>query len=545
MWAIRAVGHCQRRMRGRRITAWSFYFFIGAMAAVVPASGQQRGGVLRVYHRDSPGSMSIHEEGTISTIIPMMGVFNNLVVFDPQVPQDTMTSIIPDLATGWRWSDDGTELTFTLRDGVNWHDGKPFTAQDVKCTWNLLADRAPQKFRVNFRAPWYGNLAEVTTYGDRQVTFHLRRRQPAFLSFLASGVSPVYPCHVSPQEMRQHPIGTGPFRFLEFKPNVDIKLVRNPDYWKPGRPYLDGIDYAIIPDRSTAVLSFIAGQQDMTFPYEVTPALRKQINSDDPGAICQTVPLNVSVTMLVNRRQPPFDNPDLRRAMALAVDHSAFLHILGEGQAYVGGVMLPPPDGVWGLPSDMLADLPGFDPDVGANRERARAIMTHLGYGPTHPLKVTLAARDLALYRDPATILMDQLRQIWIDGDLNLIETANFGPMLNRHDFSLVLSLVGDPLDEPDQDLYENYTCGSPRNYGGYCNPEVDRLIEAQSMEPDLEKRKNLVWQIDRRLQEDGARTILYHLRGTTCWQPQVKGISLAVNSIYNNWRMEDLWLDR
>lgn len=499
---------------------------------------------MRVYHRDSPGSMSILEEGTISTVIPMMGVFNNLVVFDPRVPQNSINSIVPDLATAWHSSADGTELTFTLREHVNWHDGEPFTAADVKCTWDLLTDRAPQKLRVNFRAPWYWNLAEVTTNGDREVVFHLKRPQPAFLSLLAAGVSPVYPCHVSPQEMRQHPIGTGPFKFVEFNRNVGIKLVRNSDYWKTDRPYLDGIDYTIIPDRSTAILAFIAGRLDMTFPYEVTPALQKQVNTDDPEAICQTVPLNVSVTMLINRNRPPFDSPDLREAMALGVDRKAFLDILGDG-AYAGGVMLPPPEGIWGLPGDMLIDLPGFAPDVSANRERAKAIMARLGYGQTNPLKITLAARDLALYRDPATILMDQLRQIGIDSDLKLIETANFGPMLNRHDFGVVLSLVGDPLDEPDQDLYENYTCGSPRNYGGYCDPEIDRSIDAQSMEPDREKRKKLVWQIDRRLQQDGARTILYHLRATTCWHPQVKGINLAVNSIYNNWRLEEVWLER
>jgi len=104
---------------------------LGAVAA--PAMAQKPGGTLRIYHRDSPASMSVHEEGTIGVIMPMMGVFNNLVVFDQNVPQNSEASIVPDLATSWAWNQDHTALTFKLRDGVKWHDGKPLTSADVKC----------------------------------------------------------------------------------------------------------------------------------------------------------------------------------------------------------------------------------------------------------------------------------------------------------------------------------------------------------------------------------------------------------------------------
>src|ERR1700741_268041 len=116
-----------------------------ALAAGV-AVGQQRGGVLQVAHRDSPASMSTLEEVTISTVAPMMAVFNNLVIFDQHVPQNTMQSIMPDLATGWSWNEDGTELTFRLREGVRWHDGQPFTAKDVECTWDMLLGNSATKF---------------------------------------------------------------------------------------------------------------------------------------------------------------------------------------------------------------------------------------------------------------------------------------------------------------------------------------------------------------------------------------------------------------
>jgi peptide/nickel transport system substrate-binding protein len=200
--------------------------------------------------------MSIYEETTLSTLMPTMGVFNNLVVFDPDEKQNRLDKIVPDLAESWSESDDGKKLTFKLRDGVKWHDGKPFTANDVKCSWDLLLGRGKDKLRINARESWWTNLNEVTADGESHATFHLKRPQPSFLALLASGFSPVYPCHVAPHEMRQHPIGTGPFKFVEFKPNQSIRLTRNTEYWKPTKPYLDGIDFTIIPNRSTAMLAF-------------------------------------------------------------------------------------------------------------------------------------------------------------------------------------------------------------------------------------------------------------------------------------------------
>src|SRR5271163_1157606 len=172
---------------------------------------QKQGGILKMYNPDSPASMSIHEEATIISERPMMGVFNNLLMFDQHVKQSSLSSIVPDLATGWSWNEDGTELTLPLREGISWHDGKRFTAKDVQCTFDMLTGKSSEKLRVNPRKSWYRNLEVVTTNGDYEVTFHLKRPQPAFLTALAGGYSPIYPCHVTPRDMRSHPVGTGPF----------------------------------------------------------------------------------------------------------------------------------------------------------------------------------------------------------------------------------------------------------------------------------------------------------------------------------------------
>src|SRR5438045_6708416 len=187
-----------------------------AMIAAHAAAAQKSGGILNISHFDSPASMSLHEEATAAALRPMMGVFNNLVMYRQDVAQASLQSIVPDLATSWSWSEDGTELTFPLRQGVKWHDGKPFTAKDVKCTWDMLQGKTAEKLRVNPRKAWYRNLEEVTTSGDHEVTFGLKRPQPAFLALLASGFSPVYPCHVPAKAMRLNPVRTAPVQSVDF-----------------------------------------------------------------------------------------------------------------------------------------------------------------------------------------------------------------------------------------------------------------------------------------------------------------------------------------
>src|SRR5919201_4913789 len=171
---------------------WSFAAAGGLLAALSlcePAQAEKQGGVLRMPMITSPASMSIHEESTIAALGPMMGVFNNLIMFDQHVPQNSLSSNVPDLAESWTYAEDGKSLTFKLRQGVKWHDGKPFTAADVKCTWELIAGTAPDKLRVNPRKSWYRNLESISVESDYQVTFNLKRPQPSFIALLASGWS--------------------------------------------------------------------------------------------------------------------------------------------------------------------------------------------------------------------------------------------------------------------------------------------------------------------------------------------------------------------
>jgi peptide/nickel transport system substrate-binding protein len=520
-----------------------------AILSSSPALAQKSGGTLRVYHRDQPASASILEEATISTNMPYMAVFNNLVFFDPGEKINSADKLVAELATSWAWSADGTQLTFKLREGVKWHDGKPFTSKDVVCTWSALAGlqkvAGAEAMRKNPRKVWYQNLKDIKANGDYEVTFVLGRPQPSLLAMLAAGYSPVYPCHVPAAQMRSKPIGTGPFKFVEAKRNESIKLVRNPEYWDKGKPYLDAIEWTIIENRSTRILAFTSGQFDLTFDSDITYPLLKDVMAQDPKAVCEPRPTNVSNNLIVNRDAPPFDNPKIRFAMSMVFDRKVFVDILSQGHDKVGASMLPAPEGVWGMPTEVLQTLPGYGPDVEKNRAEARKIMESLGYNEKNTLKIKVSTRNIAVYRDPAVILIDQLKTIYIDAELDPVDTAVWFSKVARKDYQVGLNLTGQGVDDPDANFYENYSCGSERNYTGYCNKDVDQLIDAQSREPDKEKRKKLVWDVERKLAEDVARPIISHNTGSTCTQPYVKGLVLQHNSIYNGWRFDQVWLDR
>jgi peptide/nickel transport system substrate-binding protein len=277
----------------------------------------------------------------------------------------------------------------------------------------------------------------------------------------------------------------------------------------------------------------------------VTIPLLKDIKTQLPNAICEVGMASESIGVLVNRAVAPFDNADVRRAMALTLDRKSFIDILGQGEGKIGGALMPPPDGVWGMPQEMLQNLPGYSGDVQKNRDEARALMQKAGYGPDKRIPVKISTRNLAVYRDPAAILIDQLKEIGIDGELDAIETAQWVPKLIKKDYKVGLNVLGTAVDDPDVYFYQNYVCNSARNYTGYCDKEFDKMVDQQSMEADPAKRKKLVWEIDHKLQEDLARPVIYHLRAATCWQPEVKGLTMMTNSQYNGWRFEDIWLDK
>ena len=142
-------------------------------------------------------------------------------------------------------------------------------------------------------------------------------------------------------------------------------------------------------------------------------------------------------------------------------------------------------------------------------------------------------------------LLNSQLKEIYIDADLDIVDTTQWYPKMTRKDYAIGAVPIETGVDDPDQMFYENFYTGAARNYAGYSDPEFDKLVDLQSLEVNPEKRKQIVWQIERKLADAAVRPVLFYPVGASCWQPYVKGLTIMVNSIYNGWRMEDVWLDK
>jgi peptide/nickel transport system substrate-binding protein len=184
-------------------------------------------------------------------------------------------------------------------------------------------------------------------------------------------------------------------------------------------------------------------------------------------------------------------------------------------------------------------DLDGSCAKRGAEGHHALAL-----HEIAHDLVGKAEARDLPPARNAATLLIDHLKQIDIAGELEIIDTSLYYPKILRKDFSVgVNGQTSGP--DPDPTLDALYSCGSSVNWDGYCNADVDKMIEQQSIEGDAARRKQILWAIERKLAEDVARPIIFYNRFATCWQPYVKGPTMMVDSIFNSNRREDWWLDK
>jgi peptide/nickel transport system substrate-binding protein len=283
----------------------------------------------------------------------------------------------------------------------------------------------------------------------------------------------------------------------------------------------------------------------MTGAQTVNPLIMKDIRAQVPNAVCSTGGSNSIGVVLMNLSVPPFENPKVRRAISLGLDRNAFIS-MRQGEAQLGGIMMSSPYGNWGVTSTQLAALPGFGKDVERNRAEARKLMEEAGYGPNRKLKVTFMVKTTApAFTAGATLAMDQLRQIHIEGAIEQKEFSLFYTTMRNGAYTMAFDILGSALDDPDVVLYDAFRCNAIRNYGKYCNREVEAKIDEQSATADPAKRKQLVQALDVFLQQEVARAVLFNSISTTCWHPYVKGYVRSKNGIYTHHRMEDVWLDK
>ena len=520
---------------------------LGGALATGPAEGQapKSGGSLNVMLReDLSQGFAIHETATISTVWPASPCFNNLVYYDPLKRQESVDTIIGELAEKWSWQDNYRNLVFFLRKDVKWHDGQPFTSKDVKYTFDMVreAPDAAAKLRINPRKDWYTNVEAIEAPDPHTVVFRLKRPQPSLILMLASGYSPVYAAHVPAAQYRTACVGTGPFKVKEWRKGEFLEFTKNPDYFVKGRPYLDGLRYIVIKERGTRTAALQAGQLDVAMPGETTKTAAEQIKAAVPKVIVTPFSTNVTDNIMMNIKKPPFDNPNVRLAVSYAIDRRALAQAVHQGGAILGAAMAPKPHGVWGLLEKDLTALPGYGKPADM-KAQARKLLADAKITPQNPLRVEIVTRAIALYVDMASFVINELKQVGIEASLKQIETAQWHPMATRGDYQIGANLTGIGPDDPDANFYENYACGSPRNYSQYCDEQVMKMIETQSQELDHKKRLAQVWAIQKKLEQDAARPILgWRLDYFTIW-PHVKNL-VPHQSIYNFGRMQEVWRD-
>ena len=502
------------------------------------------GGVLNLMQREElPQGLSIHESSTIATVWPASPCFNNLVYFDPMKPVETPESIIGELAEKWSWQDGYRNLVFFLRKGVKWHDGQPFTSRDVKVTFDLVreAPDAHGKLRLNPRKDWYASVEAIEAAEPYTVVFRLKRPQPSILMMLASGQSPIYPAHVPLSDQRNRCVGTGPFKFKEWRRGEFVEYVKNPDYFVKGRPYLDGLKYVIISERGTRTAALQAGRLDAAGPGETTKPIADQLKAAVPQMVLTRVGSLTSPNLLVNHTRPPFNDLRVRRAVDLAIDREGYTKGVLQGAGIPGAALAPKPYGSWGLEETALTQILG-KPD--GRKAAARKLLAEAGFGPTNPLRFETQTRAIATYVDLASYVVNELKQVGIEITVKQLDSVQWYGITTRKEFQLGINISGYGVDDPDAILFENYLCTSLRNYTGYCDDAVSSMIEQQSQELDRKKRLALVQQIQRKLVETGARpTVAWGIDHFAQW-PRVKNL-VPHHSLYSYGRMQEVWLDR
>jgi peptide/nickel transport system substrate-binding protein len=518
----------------------SFVMLIGLWAAPTALAGEQpqRGGIFQVALAGDPPSLDMHQEQTFMVAIPLGPVYNNLIMFDPHnYPQ-----IIGDLAKSWTVSDDYLTYTFTLHEGVKFHDGSELTSADVKASWDRIV--APQEGVISPRRTNYQMIKSIEAPDRSTVVFRLHHPSPSFLSSIAHPANFIYAKKYLDSDVhyyKAHSVGTGPFKLKNYVRGSYIELERNPDYWKQGLPYMDGIKYFIIKDTSARAKAIRSGRVDVEFrglPPTEAEAVLKQLGDRAVAAYPKAIS-NWGVAINVDKK--PFDDERVRKALSLAMDRYDMAKTVGPltGLETVGGLMHP--DSQWALSPEELQQMAGFGKDHEANLREAKRLLAEAGY--PDGFKTVLTNRNVKLpYIDMAVYLISSWKKIGVEAEHKLEESATWSQTRVNRDFELLVDPYGSQtVGDPDE-LLDKFTSEGQENWGRFKEPTGDALYKQQAREMNEEKRIQLVKE-----QQKAVLEKMWWIPGL--WWTRVEVRSARIRnyepqpSHWMNRRLEDVWL--
>ena len=505
---------------------------------VAPEPEPKRGGILRTAFGITTTSFDIYQGGNVAVLTHL---YDGLVRFNPL---DGLQTIIPSLATGWDISDDGLTYTFTLRDGVTFHDGTPFTADDVVATFSRAIN--PPEGIVSIMQSFYRSVESVEAVDPLTVTFNLSQPQADLLTALAAPFSVVYSkaaLDANDQDLRGvvSP-GTGPFVFDEYNEGERWAFSRNPNYWNPELPYLDGIELlhvAAWSDRGTAVLT---DQADFSWNVSVETFAEGE-RRDTIGT--KQVPSIGCYMLYVNSRREPFNDPRVRRAMHLALNRQALIGVFRtqETIALTRWITHASP---YATPSEEIAMLPGYRAEKDEDLATAQALMAEAGYADGITGVELLAASVAPHAEILAPALQDLLRTaLNIDLQIRVTERAQLVAEESAGNFDLVLDTPTITVSDFSAigNLY--FRTDGSQNFGGYSNPAFDELLSAADQEMDVGARTAIFRQIEDALDEDPPWLLIGWTFHLPMWQSSFKGHNMEgrTQSVWG--RLDTGWLDQ
>jgi peptide/nickel transport system substrate-binding protein len=511
----------------------------GAEAGLMrPTDGTpKRGGTLRNCFGVTTPHYDIHQGATTAVLCQMYNglVRRNLV--------DGLRTIIPDLAQSWDVSPDGLTYTFHLRSGVKFHDGTPFSADDVVATFTRIV-KPPSGIAIPLHT-LFDQVASVEKSDDMTVTFTLKKAQAFFMEVLALPDLVIYPkawLDKYNNDLRKVIApGTGAFKYQDYRQAEKWTFVRNPDYWDKDLPYLDQLELLHVPawsDRGTAVLT---DQSDMTW----NASRETWQESAKHNVLANKLPNFGAYAVIFNCKQKPLDDPRVRQAISLAVSRQDLIQAYIT-QEWIDLTRWVPHGDEYATPPDKIATLPGYRPDKSADIAQAKKLLADAGYKDGISGLDFLSASVAPHAQIMAPAVQDQLkRNLGIEAKIRVQERSLLGEQERSGKFGMVLDTPGGSIPDfsPIANLY--FKTGASQNYGGYSNPKFDDLLAKSDAELDHAKRREYLDQMQDILDQDPPWLLIGYTFHLPMWQQYVKGLAMD-KRIFAEWgRVETAWIDK
>ena len=464
-------------------------------AATEGGDAQAQGGTLVAAISGEPDQLDPHS----TTAYPAFQVLEN--VYDTLVQPDANLDFEPALATEWEVSDDQLTWTFTLREGVTFHDGSDFTAEDVVFSYNRIID---EELANAYRF----SAVEDIRAGDDDMTVEIDVSQPT--PNLLANIGAFKGMAIVPSEfdesMASEPVGTGPFVFDSFDEGQNIQLSANPDYWGEG-PFLDGVTFQFVAEPTVALTNLQGGQAHWT--DNIPPQQIEQLSGDD-SLVLETVPSNDYWYFAANYDREPFDIPEVRQALAYAIDREAITEAAKFGAATPNQTAIP--EG-----STFYSDYAPYEHDP----DRARELLDEAG---VEDLELELMVTDeFPETIQVAQVMESQLAEVGITASIRTLDFAAWLDEQGKGNFDVfILGWLGNI--DPDDFYYAQHHSEGAFNFHGYDNPEVDRLLDAARVETDTNARKALYDEAVKHIVDDASYVYLYNPDVVQAWVPAVEG---------------------